>query len=54
MNLIKYLLNGNYKKNVNKRYTEEVRDKFLYEEKQLNEIYSLAINSLETTQKNSA
>ncbi len=52
MNLIKYLLSSSYRKNLNKKYTKEICDRFLYEENQQEEIYALFLSNSNTNKKN--
>lgn len=48
MNLIKYLLFKSYRENLNKKYTAEICNSFLYEELKHEEIYSILLGSLKT------
>jgi hypothetical protein len=48
MNIVKYLLSGNYRENLNEKYTKEICEKFLYEEMKHEEIYGLVLNNLKT------
>lgn len=54
MNIIRYFISKNYRKNLNENYTKDICNKFLYEEMKHEEIYSMLLSNLTTNRKNSA